>query len=62
MRINKIEHEVESQLCSTFHKIHLTLDYTEKHLKNIFQINVQKFTIDILKTLSFLDSRKTDTC
>ncbi|CAD8094901.1 unnamed protein product [Paramecium primaurelia] len=62
VRINKIEHEIESQLCSKFHKIHLTLDYTEKHLKNIYQINVQKFSIDILKTLSFLNSRKIDTC
>ncbi|CAD8118970.1 unnamed protein product [Paramecium sonneborni] len=62
VKINKIEHEIESQLCSTFHKIHLTIDYTEKHLKNIYQINMQKFSIEILRTLAFLDSRKTDTC
>ncbi|CAD8116238.1 unnamed protein product [Paramecium sonneborni] len=62
VKINKIEHEVESQLCSTFHKIHLTIDYTEKNLKNIYQIDVQKFSLEMLRTLAFLDFRKRDTC
>ncbi|CAD8199418.1 unnamed protein product [Paramecium octaurelia] len=60
MRTNKIEHEVESQLYSTFEKFHLILDKTKKPLRNIYIKWIKKNLVWKFYKNQVLDSLKID--
>ncbi|KAM3136727.1 hypothetical protein pb186bvf_011172 [Paramecium bursaria] len=62
VKITKLEEEIEEQFCSSFKRVHVTMEYSDQTITILEQNQIKEFIFQVIQGLIYLDFKGVDTC